>query len=80
MTRDSWEVVATYGAMYEADLAAGRLDAEGIPHRLDQRGAVGLFGPGHGGKSVRGIALLVPASHVDVAREALDLDEGSEGS
>ena len=56
---DRWEVVATYGAMYEAEMAAGRLESAGIASRIDQRGAVGLFGPGHLGRSVRGIALLV---------------------
>lgn len=78
MTQDSWTAVATFSAMYEAELAAGRLDSERIPNRIDQRGAVGLFGPGHGGKSVRGIALLVPASRLDDARVALDLETEGE--
>lgn len=70
-----WEVVATFGAMHEADLARGRLEASGIPCRIDQRGAVGLFGPGFAGDTVRGVAILVPRTKLDEARVALDLDE-----
>ena len=70
-----WSRVATYNALYEAEIAAGRLESAGIPHRLDQQGAVGLFGPGHAGQSVRGVALLVLKEHLDDARMALDLEE-----
>jgi len=34
---------------------------------------VGLFGPGHGGTTVRGVTLLVPAECSEAARETLDL-------
>ncbi len=71
----AWQLVATFGAAHEAELAKGRLEAAGILARIDHRGAVGLFGPGFGGNSVRGIALLVPHTQLDEAREALDLDE-----
>ena len=71
---DTWEVVATYGALYEAEMAAGRLQSAGIPSRIDQRGAVGLFGPGHQGRSIRGIALLVQVDQIDDAKAALDID------
>jgi hypothetical protein len=70
----TWKVVATYNSMVDAEVAAGRLEHVGIPKRLDQRGGVGLFGPGHGGRSVRGIALLVPDDQLEAAREALDLE------
>ena len=69
-----WKVVATYNSMVDAEVAAGRLEHVGIPKRLDQRGGVGLFGPGHGGRSVRGIALLVPDDQLEAAREALDME------
>jgi hypothetical protein len=69
-----WVTIAEYGAAYEAELAAGRLESAGIPSRIDRHDAVGLFGPGHGGLSVRGVALLVPEVSVDAAREALDLE------
>jgi hypothetical protein len=68
-----WKIVASYNSMVDAEVAAGRLDHVGIARRIDQRGGVGLFGPGHGGKSVRGIDLLVPADELSAAREALDL-------
>ncbi|UCD23010.1 MAG: DUF2007 domain-containing protein [Gemmatimonadota bacterium] len=69
-----WKVIATYNSLMEAEIAAGRLDHVGIPRRIDQRGGVGLFGPGHGGSTVRGIALLVPDEQIEAAREALDLE------
>ena len=69
-----WKVVASYNSMIDAEVAAGRLDHVGIPRRIDQRGGVGLFGPGHGGRSVRGVALLVPDDQLEAACEALDLD------
>ena len=68
-----WKVVASYNSMIDAEVAAGRLDHVGIPRRIDQRGGVGLFGPGHGGRSVRGVALLVPDDQLEAACEALDL-------
>jgi hypothetical protein len=70
----AWEVVATFGALYEAELAAGRLRSAGIDSRIDQRGNVGLFGPGHQGRSIRGVALLVSADRLHAARNALDLE------
>jgi hypothetical protein len=72
-SKPGWVTVATYGATFEAELAAGRLESVGIPSRIDQRGAVGLFGPGHQGRTVRGVALLVPADKLDDAMAALDL-------
>ncbi len=72
MASIDWVVVQSYAALYEAEMAAGRLGSVGIPYRIDQRGAVGLFGPGHAGASVRGVALLVPAPKLYAAREALD--------
>lgn len=70
-----WKTVSTYGTLYEAEIAAGRLQDSGIPSRLDKRGAVGLFGPGFEGKTVRGVAILVPAEQLADARRALDLAE-----
>lgn len=71
-----WTVVSSYGALYEAEIAAGRLQSSGIPSRIDQRGGVGIFGPGHEGRTVRGVALLVPTDRLQDAREALDLEDG----
>lgn len=75
MADQSWVCVASYGAVYEAEMAAGRLASAAIPSRLDQHGGVGLFGPGYGGRTVRGVDVLVPADYLGAAREALDLEE-----
>jgi len=68
-----WVKLAEYGSTQEAELAAGRLESEGIPFRIDQHGAAGIFGPGHSGSSVLGVTLYVPGSDLSVARDALDL-------
>jgi len=72
----AWVVFAEYGAVYEAEIAAGRLDSAGILSRIDRGGAVGIFGPGHAGSSVRGVRLYVPADSIGAAREALDVEAG----
>lgn len=66
-------IVATYSSLIEAELALGRLKSAGIPALIDQQGAVGLFGPGHAGKSIRGVDLVVPDSCIAEARMALDM-------
>jgi hypothetical protein len=71
---DKWETVATFGAAYEAEIAAGRLASVGIPSRIDQRGGVGVFGPAYEGWTVRGVALLVPQERLEDARLALDIE------
>lgn len=71
----TWVALAEYGAVYEAEIAAGRLDSVGILSRIDRGGAVGIFGPGHAGASVRGIRLYVPAKDLAAAHEALDLEQ-----
>ena len=71
----TWVAFAEYGAVYEAEIAAGRLDSVGILSRIDRGGAVGIFGPGHAGASVRGVTLYVPADRVSAAREALDVED-----
>lgn len=73
-SESDWQVVATYDALYEAELAAGRLESAGVLARIDQRGGVGIFGPGHEGRTVRGVALLVPVTQLEEARAALDLE------
>ena len=71
----TWVAFAEYGAVYEAEIAAGRLDSAGILSRIDRGGAVGIFGPGHAGASVRGVTLYVPADSISAAREALDMED-----
>lgn len=68
-----WSVVASYDAVYKADMAIGQLAAADIPARMDRKGAVGLFGAGFGGTTVRGVDVLVPTAALAEARRLLDL-------
>ncbi len=70
---NEWAIVATYSSLIEAELALGRLKSAGIPALIDQHGAVGLFGPGHSGTSIRGVDLVVSDSCIAEARMALDM-------
>lgn len=74
MEADGWITIATFESLPAAELAAGRLDADDIPSMIDQRDNLGIFGPGHAGATVRGIALLVPEPRAAEARFALDLE------
>jgi hypothetical protein len=74
MTED-WTEIARFGSLIEAELAGGRLESADIPFFIDQRDAVGMFGPGHSGSSIRGVTLRVPLDYADDARIALDLTE-----
>lgn len=70
-----WVALVEFGAVYEAEIAAGRLESAGILCRIDRRGAAGIFGLGHSGSSVRGVTLHVPEDRLNEAREALDLED-----
>ena len=70
-----WVSLVEFGAVYEAELAAGRLESAGILSRIDRRGAAGNFGLAHAGSSVRGVTFYVPVDCVTEAREALDLED-----
>jgi hypothetical protein len=71
MTTNHWVTVATYGAVYEADLAVARLEAAGLLAVSRGNDITGIFGPGFGGATARGVAVLVPSDAVDAAREIL---------
>lgn len=71
---DGWKDLASFGSLVEAEIAGGRLESAEIPFVIDQRDAVGLFGPGHSGTSVRGVVLKVPSEFVEAARRRLRLD------
>ena len=75
MGNERWKEIARFGSLVEAELAGGRLDSADIPFFIDQRDAVGMFGPGHSGSSIRGVTLRVPLDFADDARAALDLTE-----
>ncbi len=69
--RHAWVRVANYGAGWEADLAAARLDAEGIPVRVSGNDLTGIFGPGFQGATARGFFVEVPLPYVERARYVL---------
>jgi hypothetical protein len=73
MTRVEWVPIATYAAGFEADLAVARLEAADILAVARGNDITGIFGPGFGGTTARGVAVLVPSDAVDAARELLDL-------
>ena len=72
MTDNSWTPVASYAARYEADIAVAVLDAAGIVAVARGNDIVGLFGPGFGGATARGVDVLVPSDAAAAAREILD--------
>jgi hypothetical protein len=71
MTELRWIAVASFAAHYEADIAVARLEAAGLLAIARGNDIVGLFGPGFGGPSSRGVDVLVPSDAVDAAREIL---------
>ncbi len=80
MTIEGWQIIATYGSIWDCELDAGRLEDAGIPNLIDRRGAVGITGPGlAGGTSLFGVTLLVPDEHADEARRILG-DGGTSAS
>ena len=73
MTELRWIGVAKFAAAVEADIAVARLESAGILAIARGNDIVGLFGPGFGGSSSRGVEVLVPSDAIDAAREVLDL-------
>lgn len=69
-----WVAVADLASAYEADIAVARLESAGILAIARGNDIVGLFGPGFGGASARGVQVLVPSDAVDAAREILAAD------
>lgn len=71
MTAVGWVSVARFAAGFEADLAVARLEAEGILAVTRSNDITGIFGPGFGGATSRGVDVLVPSDAVDAARALL---------
>jgi hypothetical protein len=71
MTPHRWIPVATFAAGYEADLAVARLEAAGILAVARGNDITGIFGPGFGGATARGVDVLVVSDAADAAREIL---------
>lgn len=78
MSSSGWVVVATYGAVYEADLAKAMLAAADIPAQVLGE-HIGIFGPGWAGPTIRGVDLVVPATLLEDAREVLEGDGDDDG-
>lgn len=68
-----WVTVATFSAVYEADLAVGILKGAGIPARVRAE-STGIFGPGYVGTVTGGAAVVVPEDRAREAREILEDD------
>ena len=67
MTDAGWVRVATFGDATEARLVAGRLEAEGIPARIDPE----ILSDPYGQAATflaQGIDVVVPAEQADEAR------------
>jgi hypothetical protein len=71
MTQLQWIAIATYASALEADIAVARLESAGILAVARGNDIVGLFGPGFGGSTSRGVEVLVPSDAVDAARDLL---------
>jgi hypothetical protein len=71
MTARQWVAVARYAAGFEADVAVARLEAAGILAISRGNDITGIFGPGFGGATARGVDVLVVSDAVDAAREIL---------
>ncbi len=76
---ESWVVLATYGAGWEADFAAETLREAGIPAQVEAGQNAGLFGLGYQGLTQFGVKLRVPWHREDEARDVLGLDDDEEG-
>lgn len=64
-------VVARFSSRLEAETVGHALDPRDIPF-LVQSSDIGMFGPGMGGFTPEGAALLVPSDREDEVRELLE--------
>jgi hypothetical protein len=67
-----WVVIATYGAVWEAEFAAETLREAGIPASVEGGQHVGIFGFGYAGPSMRGVPVRVPWHRAEDARTLLE--------
>ena len=70
MPGDRFVPIVTYPSRFEADLAAGLLEDEGIPVLINSDLSA-VLGAGIGNVLPHGAALAVPESLVDAARDLL---------
>ena len=71
MSSPRWVPVATFAAAFDADLAVARLESAGILAVARGNDITGIFGPGFGGATARGVDVLVVSDALDAAREIL---------
>ncbi len=72
---EPWVVVATFGAVWQADFAAETLREAGIPAHVEGGQNVGIFGLGYQGPTQFGVKVRVPWHRERDARDLLDDDE-----
>lgn len=75
---DPWVVVATFGAVWEAEFAVETLREAGIPAVVDGGQNVAIFGPGYMGGTQFGVRVRVPWHRENDARDLLH-DEPADG-
>ncbi len=78
MPAPRWTIAAEFAAVFQAEMAAERLNQAGIP-AVTRAESSGIFGPGYAGTVTGGAKVLVPADRLDEAREVLE-DDGPSAS
>jgi hypothetical protein len=74
MNDPDWIVLREYASQLDADLDAGVLEQNGIPHQV-QGPPIGIFGPGFSGATSAGVRILVPADRADEAAGLIAEDD-----
>ena len=69
MEEEKWEVVNVSSGMINANIVAGRLEAEDIPVKLQYEAVGVIYGLTLDGLGA--VKVMVPSSHLERAREAL---------
>jgi hypothetical protein len=77
---EPWVVVATFGAVWQADFAAETLREAGIPAHVEGGQNVGIFGLGYQGPTQFGVKVRVPWHREREARDLLDDDDPDTGA
>lgn len=72
---EAWVVVATFGAVWQADFAAETLREAGIPAHVEGGQNVAIFGMGYQGPTQFGVKVRVPWHREHEARDLLDDEE-----
>lgn len=75
---EAWVVVASFGAVWQADFAAETLREAGIPAHVEGGQNVGIFGMGYQGPTQFGVRVRVPWHREREARDLLDDETDAE--